>query len=126
MKELTSDYGALFLMLAITTGVGLSMIIMSHFVAWFTGRQRPSRRKLAPFECGMPLLDTVKKRISVKFFIIAVLFIVFDVEAAFLYPWALIARGAPTYMLIAVSVFVVFVALVFVYLLKEKAFTWDR
>ncbi|HPR63525.1 MAG TPA: NADH-quinone oxidoreductase subunit A [Thermoanaerobaculia bacterium] len=122
MNALTSDYGALVVMLLITTIMGISMIVMSHLL----GRKRPHKRKLEPFECGMPLLDTVKKRISVKFFIVAVLFIVFDVEAALLYPWALTSRGAPMFMVAAVGLFVAFVALVFVYLWKEGAFTWEK
>lgn len=122
MNQLTSDYGALLLMLGMTTGLGVVMIVSS----WIFGRKQPSKRKLEPFECGMPLLDSVRKRISVKFFIIAVFFIIFDVEAAFLYPWALICRDAAGYMLIAVSVFVAFLALIFIYLWKEGAFEWQK
>ena len=89
------------------------------------GRKIRTRRKLSPFESGMPLLDDSHKRISVKFFIVAMIFILFDVEAAFLYPWAVVFRqgGWPVFgeMLIFVSV----LFLGFAYLWKKGAFDWD-
>ena len=122
MKELTTGYGPLFLMFLMVALMGVGMIVASHIF----GRKKSHKNKMDPFECGMPLLDSVRKRLSVKFFIIAVLFIIFDVEIAFLYPWALVAREATWFMLGAVGVFILFLGMVYAYLWKKGAFRWEK
>src|SRR5688572_33163594 len=61
---------------------------------WIVGRHQRNPSKLAPYESGVPLLDDNRKRVNVRFYQIAMLFILFDIEAAFLYPWAVIYRDA--------------------------------
>src|SRR5437868_14674404 len=61
---------------------------------WVVGRHQRNPSKLSPYESGVPLLDTNRKRVNVRFYQIAMLFILFDIEAAFLYPWAVIYRDA--------------------------------
>ena len=101
--------------------IGIVMLVLNSFL----GRKIRTRRKLAPFESGMPLLDDSHKRISVKFFIVAMIFILFDVEAAFLYPWAVVFRqgGWPVFGEMLVFVFVLLLG--FAYLWKKGAFEWD-
>ncbi len=84
-----------------------------------------TKRKLSPYESGMPLLDDSHKRISVKFFIVAMIFILFDVEAAFLYPWAVVFRQGGMAVFVEMLVFVVVLFLGFAYLWKKGAFDWD-
>src|SRR2546425_93336 len=62
-------------------------------LSWFLGKRRPTRAKLMPYECGMAPTGDARSRFSVKFYLVAMLFILFDVEAVFLYPWAVIFRG---------------------------------
>jgi len=93
------------------------------------GRFR-SPRKSDTYESGMPLLDSSRKRVSIRFFVVAMVFIVFDVEIAFLFPWAvtlreLIAQNA-TQALTGGAVFLVLLAIGYVYLWKEGAFDWNR
>ena len=82
------------------------------------------------YESGVPLLDSSRKRVSVKFFVVAMVFIVFDVEVAFLFPWAVSARGLLTEIGPAVMldglVFLVLLAIGYVYLWREGAFDWTR
>ncbi|MEW6337147.1 MAG: NADH-quinone oxidoreductase subunit A [Acidobacteriota bacterium] len=102
--------------------VGLSLL---------AGRSRVrAERKTETYESGMPLLDSSRKRVSIKFFVVAMVFIVFDVEVAFLFPWAvsarsLLAEGDTTVLLDGV-IFLVLLAIGYVYLWREGAFDWSR
>src|SRR5436853_2214610 len=87
---MTHTFLPILLMLIIAVGVGGVILILSFFV----GRHQRNPSKLAPYESGVPMLDENRKRINVRFYQIAMLFILFDIEAAFLYPWAVIYRDA--------------------------------
>ena len=63
-------------------------------LSWIIGYRKPTRAKLSPYECGVTPQGDARERFSVKFYLVAMIFIVFDVEAIFLYPWAVILRGA--------------------------------
>src|SRR5512144_1131549 len=104
----------ILLMLALAFVVGVLLLVLNSFL----GRKSPSARTGSPYESGMPLLDDTHKRISVKFFIVAMVFILFDVEAAFLYPWAVVFRqgGWPVFLEMLVFVLVLFLG--FAYLWK--------
>ncbi len=89
------------------------------------GRHQRNPSKLQPYESGVPPLDQNRKRINVRFYQIAMLFILFDVEAAFLYPWAVIFRQGGTLVFTEMVVFVVVLFLGYLYLLKKGAFDWE-
>lgn len=111
----------ILLMMMGALGVGLLLLGLNTLI----GRKLRTVRKLSPYESGMPLLDDSHKRISIKFFIVAMVFILFDVEAAFLYPWAVVFRqgGWPVFLEMLVFVLVLFLG--FAYLWKKGAFDWD-
>ena len=89
-----------------------------------------SPRKRETYESGMPLLDSSRKRISVRFFVVAMVFIVFDVEVAFLFPWAVAARGlldeGNRAVLLDGLIFLFVLAVGYAYLWREGAFDWSR
>ena len=96
---------------------------------WIVGRHQRNPSKLSPYESGVPLLDSSRKRVNVRFYQIAMLFILFDIEAAFLYPWAVIYRDAargPAGMFLfgEMLVFIFLLAVGYVYVWKKKAFDW--
>ena len=111
----------ILLMMVGAVGVGVLLLVLNALI----GRKVRTVRKLSPYESGMPLLDDSQKRISIKFFIVAMIFILFDVEAAFLYPWAVVFRqgGWPVFVEMLIFVFVLFLG--FAYLWKKGAFDWD-
>jgi NADH-quinone oxidoreductase subunit A len=97
----------------------------------FLGRGRlDATRTRETYESGMPLLDSSRKRVSVKFFVVAMVFIVFDVEVAFLFPWAVSTRGllaeGDVWVLLDGLIFLVLLAVGYVYLWREGAFDWSR
>lgn len=78
--------------LIVVIGMGCGMVTGS----WFIGRHRNSKAKLAAYECGIPALGDARSRFSVRFYMVAMLFILFDVEAVFMLPWAVIYRKLPS------------------------------
>src|SRR5919107_910791 len=95
---------------------------------WVGGRHQRNPSKLAPYESGVPLLDESRKRVNVRFYQIAMLFILFDIEAAFLYPWAVIYRdatvtpaGISCFVFGEMLVFILLLAVGYIYCWKKKA-----
>jgi len=123
---MTTSYLPILLMLFIAAALGAVFLGLN----WLLGRHQRNPSKLAPYESGVPLLDENRKRVNVRFYQIAMLFILFDIEAAFLYPWAVIyrdvARGpaGPWYVFGEMLVFIVLLAVGYVYVWKKKAFDW--
>jgi NADH-quinone oxidoreductase subunit A len=123
---MTNSYLPILLMLFIAAALGAMFLGLN----WLLGRHQRNPSKLAPYESGVPLLDENRKRVNVRFYQIAMLFILFDIEAAFLYPWAVIYRdvargpGGPWYVFGEMLVFIVLLAVGYVYVWKKKAFDW--
>jgi NADH-quinone oxidoreductase subunit A len=122
---MTQSFVPILLMIVIAIVVGLVMLAL----AWFVGVHQRNPSKLAPYESGVPALDTNRKRVNVRFYQIAMLFILFDIEAAFLYPWAVIyrdaARGpAGLFLFGEMVIFIALLAVGYVYVWKKKAFDW--
>jgi NADH-quinone oxidoreductase subunit A len=97
---------------------------------WVVGRHQRNPSKLSAYESGVPMLDSSRKRVNVRFYQIAMLFILFDIEAAFLYPWAVIYRDASRgnagmFLFGEMLVFIALLGVGFVYVWKKKAFDWN-
>jgi NADH:ubiquinone oxidoreductase subunit 3 (subunit A) len=122
VNDITIGALAAGLMIAISIAMGIAMIVSSHLF----GRHKANPAKLSPYESGMPLLDASRKRLSIKYFIVGLMFILFDVEMVFLYPFAVIRGQAEGFMVASVAVFFLMIIVTYLYLLKEGAFQWDR
>jgi len=85
------NYFPLLLQIVVAGGMTFGMVAMS----WFIGRHRNIKEKLEPYECGIPVEGDARGRFSVRFYMVAMLFILFDVEAVFMIPWAVIYRRLP-------------------------------
>jgi len=122
---MTHTFLPVLIMLIIAVGVGGTILGLN----WVLGRHQRNPSKLAPYESGVPLLDQNRKRVNVRFYQIAMLFILFDIEAAFLYPWAVIYRDAtrgPSGMFLfgEMLLFIVLLGVGYVYVWKKRAFDW--
>jgi NADH-quinone oxidoreductase subunit A len=98
-------------------------------LSWIIGYRRPTRAKLSPYECGMTPIGDARERFSVKFYLVAMLFILFDVEAVFLYPWAIILKdlkkmGQASFGIIEMFVYIGIVLVGFWYIWKKGALDW--
>ncbi len=87
--------------------------------------RRPYFEKLLPYESGNPPIGEPRYRFSVKFYVTAMLFVVFDVEAVFLYPWAIVFDKIGLYAFIEMVIFIVILVAGYIYAWKKDAFRWD-
>ena len=87
--------------------------------------RRPYRDKLLPYESGNLPVGEPRYRFSIKFYIIAMLFVIFDVEAVFLYSWAVVFDGLGLYALVEMMLFIAVLVLGLIYAWKKEAFVWD-
>jgi NADH-quinone oxidoreductase subunit A len=95
-------------------------------LSWILGKRRPTRAKLSPYECGMVPVGDARERFSVKFYLVAMLFILFDVEAVFLYPWAVILRDLKMFGFWEMMVYLTIVLVGFFYVWKKGVLDWNR
>jgi NADH-quinone oxidoreductase subunit A len=124
---MTNSYIPILIMLFVSIALGAVFLSLN----WLLGTHQRNPSKLAPYESGVPLLDDQRKRVNVRFYQIAMLFILFDIEAAFLYPWAVIYRdatrtpnGLSWFVFGEMLVFILLLAVGYVYAWKKKAFDW--
>ena len=120
-----------YLPILIIFGIGIlfsgTFILLSSLV----GPKKPTKEKLAPYECGMPPVGDSRQRFSVKFFLVAILFILFDIEAVFLYPWAVLFKdfkesGQGIFIFWEMVAFLLILVLGLFYVWKRKALEWER
>ena len=115
------EYLPVLLFVAVGLGFGAVTIGASSFIV----PRRVTPEKVAAYECGVEPVGSARNRFSVKFYLVAVLFILFDIEAVFLYPWAVAFRQLGLYGLIEMALFIVILFVGYVYLLKKRALEWE-
>ena len=104
--------------------VGLTTAIIT--LSWLIGERKPTRAKLSPYESGMAPVGDARGRFSVKFYLVAMLFILFDVEAVFLYPWAVILRDLKHFGLWEMFVYIGIVLVGYFYVWKKGVLDWGE
>jgi NADH-quinone oxidoreductase subunit A len=112
----------LVLILVIGGGFAAGNIFLSQFL----GPSKPSPEKSAPYECGMPAVGDARERMSVKFYLVAMVFLLFDIEVAFLYPWALALRILGWTGYLQVLLFTLVLVAGYVYVWKKGALDWSQ
>src|SRR6476659_2169790 len=111
---------AIFLILV--TAFALVSIVGSLVV----GMRKPNPEKLTPYECGMQPVGTARERVSVKFYLVAMLFLLFDIEAVFLFPWAVVYRELKLFGFFEMFLFIAAILAGYVYVWKKGALDWER
>jgi len=114
-----------YLPLAIAMLVAGVMAVAIVVVASFLGPKRPTRIKLEPFECGSEPVGSARQRFAVKFYVVALLFIVFDVEAVFLYPWAVNFKDLGWFGYGEMALFAATLVVALIYIWKKGALNWE-
>jgi NADH-quinone oxidoreductase subunit A len=113
-------YFPVVLLFLAATGFALFNVVLSQLL----GRPRPNPAKSAVYECGVPSVAKLSERFPIKFYLVAMLFILFDVDTAFLYPWALVFKELGMFGFIEMMVFVGMLAAGFAYAWKSGALEW--
>jgi NADH-quinone oxidoreductase subunit A len=121
---LTGETLPSYVPLLVLGGVALGFAAFTLVVSQLLGRPRPNPAKSAVYECGMPPLTTGRERFPIKFYLVCMIFILFDVDAAFFYPWALVFRDLGLFGLVEMGLFVFLLGGGFVYAWKTGALDW--
>jgi NADH-quinone oxidoreductase subunit A len=120
-----SNYLPVLLFLAIATGLAAVMMALGTVLGSLGARQRSDREKLSAYECGFEAFEDTRARFDVRYYLVAILFIVFDLEIAFLFPWAVALKDIGTPGLAAMGVFLFILVVGFAYEWKKGALEWD-
>jgi len=121
MERLLSDYFPILVFLAVAGGVAMAMVAASFLVA----RQQPDTAKLSPYECGFEPFDDARIRFDVRYYLVAILFIIFDLEVAFLFPWAVSLADLGVFGFWSMIVFLAVLTVGFIYEWKKGALEWE-
>ena len=117
-----AGWGGILLLAVIGVGFGIVSVVISRFL----GPRNPTPEKLAAYECGMPPVGDARERQSVKFYLIAMIFLLFDIEVAFLYPWAMALRDLGWNGFVQVLLFMALLLAGYVYVWRKGALDWGN
>jgi NADH-quinone oxidoreductase subunit A len=116
-----AEYLPTLLFLIVATGIGVSLMVIGRFL----GPRRPDAQKLSPYECGFEAFEDARMKFDVRYYLVAILFILFDLETAFFFPWGVSMRelGLPGFL--TMMVFIVEFVVGFWYIWKKGALDWE-
>ena len=119
------NYFPVLLFLAVGAAIGVGGIVTSGVLARLSGSQNPDSEKLSPYECGFEAFEDARMKFDVRYYLVAILFILFDLEIAFLFPWAIVLQDIGWFGLIAMFVFLGILVVGFLYEWKKGALEWE-
>lgn len=116
-----TEYFPILIFILIALGMALAMFLGS----WIAGKHRPDREKLTAYECGFDAFDDSRHKFDIRFYLVAILFIIFDLEIAFLFPWAVSLSAIGTFGFWSMMSFLAILTIGFVYEWKKGALDWE-
>jgi NADH-quinone oxidoreductase subunit A len=116
-----NDYLPIAVLLFLSTGLAILIVLLGHWI----GPRRPSKRKSAPYESGMQPIGPGTRQMPVRYYLIAVLFILFDIEVVFFLPWAVVFRQLGLFGLIEMLIFILVLLVGYAYAWKMGALEWE-
>lgn len=125
MASVAAEYLPILLFLGVALVLSTSFVFAPMLVSRFTGANKPYADKLAEYECGFPAFEDPRSQFDVRFYLVAILFIIFDLEAAFLFPWAVSLGQIGIIGWASMMIFLVELALGFAYAWKKGALEWE-
>jgi NADH-quinone oxidoreductase subunit A len=115
-------YFPMFLLITVVIALAVAMVVLSYLF----GKRIGGKTKLSTYECGNEPFEDARGRFSVKFYLIAILFIIFDIEVVFLYPWAVIYKRLALFGLIEMGIFLLILLAGYFYIIKKGALNWEE
>ncbi len=116
-----AEYLPTLLFLIVATGIGVSLMVIGRFI----GPRRPDAQKLSPYECGFEAFEDARMKFDVRYYLIAIQFIIFDLEIIFIVPWTLVWQELGARALVTMGLFVGMLFLGFIYVWKKGALEWE-
>jgi NADH-quinone oxidoreductase subunit A len=125
MASTAAEYLPILLFIAVALSLSLSFVVLPMMVSKLTGAANPYPDKLSEYECGFPAFEDSRAQFDVRFYLVAILFIIFDLEAAFLFPWAVTLGYIGVAGWAAMMIFLIELTLGFAYAWKKGALEWE-
>ena len=125
MASVATGYLPILLFLIVAVALSAGFVVLPMLVSRLTGTHKPDPHKLSEYECGFPAFEDSRSQFDVRFYLIAILFIVFDLEAAFLFPWAVSLQETGWVGWLAMLIFLVELGLGLAYAWKKGALEWE-
>ena len=120
-----ANYLPALIFLIVATGIAIVLLLLGTGIGRFFARAPEDREKLSAYECGFEAFEDSRMKFDVRYYLVAILFIVFDLEIAFLFPWAVALGSIGTFGLVAMGIFLAILVVGFVYEWKKGALEWD-
>jgi NADH-quinone oxidoreductase subunit A len=120
-----ANYLPVLIFLTVATGLALVMMGLGLVIGRLRVKARGDAQKLSPYECGFEAFEDSRMKFDVRYYLVAILFIVFDLEIAFLFPWAVVLDSIGVAGLVAMGIFLFILVVGFVYEWKKGALEWD-
>ena len=120
-NDLIIEYLPILIFIGIAVGLAVLIVAASYIL----GEQRPDSEKVSAYECGFEAFDDARSRFDVRFYLVAILFIIFDLEVAFLFPWAVSLGETGVFGFWSMVVFLVILTIGFIYEWKKGALEWE-
>ncbi len=115
------EYVPILVFLGVSAALGVLLLVLGFLI----GRGRKDEQKLSPYECGFEAFDDSRMKFDVRYYLVAILFIIFDLEIAFLFPWAVSLDAVGKFGLISMALFLAILVVGFIYEWKKGALEWD-
>ena len=120
-----ANYLPVLIFLTVATGLALVLMSLGLIIGRVGAKARGDAQKLSPYECGFEAFEDSRMKFDVRYYLVAILFIVFDLEIAFLFPWAVVLDKIGVFGLVAMGIFLFILVVGFVYEWKKGALEWD-
>jgi len=118
---LANEYAPIFIFILIAIGMGAAPLVLTALLA----EQKPNAEKLSAYECGFEAFEDARLQFDVRFYLLAILFVIFDLESAFLFPWAIVLDQIGLFGFVEMVLFLVILLVGYVYAWKKGALQWE-
>ena len=120
--EFLQNYLPIVIFLGLAAGLSVVMLLAS----FLAGKKRPYKEKLDAYECGFDAFDDARDKFDVRFYLVSILFVIFDLEVAFIFPWAVILKGAGPFVLVEMVIFLAILVVGLAYAWGKRDLEWIK
>jgi NADH-quinone oxidoreductase subunit A len=120
-----AEYFPVLIFLAISLALGVILLATGGILGTLLGTIKPDSAKSSPYECGFEAFEDSRMKFDVRYYLVAILFIIFDLEIAFLFPWAIVLDEIGTFGLVAMAIFLGVLVVGFIFEWKKGALEWE-
>jgi NADH-quinone oxidoreductase subunit A len=124
-QQMLEGYFPILMFIAVGLAFGVAPVVAGWIASRAVGSHKPDEQKLSPYECGFEAFEDARMRFDVRYYLVAILFILFDLEIAFLFPWAVVLQEIGMFGFVSMMIFLAILVVGFVYEWKKGALEWE-